>query len=1309
MLRIHLFGGLRIALRDRTLPPIPSSAARSLLAYCAYNCTDPHPRQLIIGQFYPDLPESRARRRLSQALWQIRNTVETHGVETPLLIAEADLIRWNQAVEFQLDVHQFDQAFAALSRSDGSVQEMLDRSTSAVDLYQGDLLEGFYDDWILLERERLKSQYESILHQLIQIHKSQGDYEPSLTFAYRLLHLDSLKESVHCEIMRLLYLLGRTNEALRQYDELRTLMDNEFGAEPSAEARELYMQIASRSTADLGDEPSPPQQNETRCEATPASSAESESILVGRTVERQALVGTLDKTLEGVGSIALIEGEPGIGKTRLLEEVASDATWRGLRVLWGRGREITRLTPYSIVREILTQELTALRIAQLEEMISSVWLAEIAAFMPALADNFQNLPARTQLAEEQDKQRFIEAIRLVLGALGQLSSYLIIIDDLQWVDADSLEILDHLNAWLADKPFAICIAYRGEEARANNATWDLIRTLDLAANSRRLVLTNLLGADVDQLMTHRLGTLPNAELLRERLQQESGGNPLFVLESLRALQDAGHLTMDERGRWTLDDAPLRDEPLRTTPRLQQVVANRMGFLDADSQQILQIAATLGVDFNLPLLQRLTENNNRQLVASLERLLQRNFLTAHQQTFGFNHDQIRQSIYEAIDPETRQGLHQRVGNALEESVLMQDEPEKPALLGYHFVHGAMWDKAVTYYQLAGDEAVKTAAFGAAAEYYTQSLQSFEHSDHASTLKFDLHVSREAVFTILGRTEACQAELDAMAKLATTPLQESLVCLRRFWFQLYAESLADAEESARDALAFAQQGDDQAAEAAALIAIGTALDRRSYSTDALPYLRSAINIYQQLEDPRQEALARLELANALSGTAEYSNAIPELQRSRVLYHTAGDLAGEARLLGRLGAMYMERGESDEAENCFTESLRIAQEIGYLRAQITTYSNWANLRYVQNRISDFLELSGKSLDLCVLLGRTHEEIFVRVNRASVLHGMVGEYDLAREEAAYALQHYEQMEHRGGQAQCLELLGSIACEQGDYEAAQTYLERALEAVIEAGDRWLSVFIYGAHARLAEQLGNLASGLDAIAKAEAICQELALTDQQIVLQGMRAKLLIQQNTGEEGTSEEGTTEKAVKLAQETLSMLNANVQQSHKVAYYCYEVLDAAGHSEEAAGALSIAHKGLQAAMAGLSPEQQQTSLRNIADHAAILRAWEASTVITAQRQMIRIDVPTGRPATDDEWIQVTVTVSHPEDQSIPKKKQRRQHQVLRIIEESVQQGAAPTVEDLATLLEVGAATVKRDLAELRKAGQEVKTRGSRATPTPQ
>jgi len=324
-LEIRLLGGFQLGRDGRVLEQLPLRAARSLFAFLVLNRERAHTRDLLAGTFWPDFDESRARRRLSQALWQTQRSLgEDDGQR--YLIGTPDTIRFNPDADFWLDIDEFLAALGEAAETDRSGETKA--LTRAVELYQGDLLAGFYDDWLFPDQSQLRTKFLTALERLADLAMARSDYETALTLARRLAQESEFDEEAHRRVMRIAVLLGRHNEALRQFEECRRILLEELGTDPSTETVELYE--ATLADRDAGGRVLPSH------EESPLFGDAETAPFVGRETERARFALRLDEVLEGRGGIVLVEGESGVGKTRLLREVADDARWRGMDVIWGR-------------------------------------------------------------------------------------------------------------------------------------------------------------------------------------------------------------------------------------------------------------------------------------------------------------------------------------------------------------------------------------------------------------------------------------------------------------------------------------------------------------------------------------------------------------------------------------------------------------------------------------------------------------------------------------------------------------------------------------------------------------------------------------------------------------------------------------------------------------------------------------------------------------------------------------------------------------------------------------------------------------
>jgi hypothetical protein len=228
----------------------------------------------------------------------------------------------------QLDVDEFKSLCTPRAPEPPRHTLRASRLQRAIDLYRADLVEDIYDDWALLEREQLREQYLSVLERLITLYKQACDYGQALLCAQRLAAADPLRESAHCELMRLYHLLGRSQAALEQFAALSDLLARELDAPPSLATVALRNQIAavltqSAESPHLPMPPPPPLLRDLASLRVP---------FVGRTGERKTLLSALLAAIRGHGGPTVIEGDAGVGKTRLAQEIIVDAQWHGCQV-----------------------------------------------------------------------------------------------------------------------------------------------------------------------------------------------------------------------------------------------------------------------------------------------------------------------------------------------------------------------------------------------------------------------------------------------------------------------------------------------------------------------------------------------------------------------------------------------------------------------------------------------------------------------------------------------------------------------------------------------------------------------------------------------------------------------------------------------------------------------------------------------------------------------------------------------------------------------------------------------------------------
>ena len=264
MLSIQLFGKFCVRRNEQVLEGFEVRKVQELFCYLLLHRDHSLPRETLAGLLWPDTITIQSKKNLRQALWQLQSALgsQTGAMNERILLVEPEWVQLNLEADFWLDVVAFEKTYDLVQKVPGHELDVqrVNALQEAVQLYQGPLLEGWYQDWCLLERERLQNMYLSLLDKLMSYCEACHDYETSLLYGMRIMFYDRAHERTHRRLMRLYYLLGNRAEALRQYERCAAALEEELGVNPSKNTLALYRQIQ----ADQLNEPEPmPAQNGT--------------------------------------------------------------------------------------------------------------------------------------------------------------------------------------------------------------------------------------------------------------------------------------------------------------------------------------------------------------------------------------------------------------------------------------------------------------------------------------------------------------------------------------------------------------------------------------------------------------------------------------------------------------------------------------------------------------------------------------------------------------------------------------------------------------------------------------------------------------------------------------------------------------------------------------------------------------------------------------------------------------------------------------------------------------------------------------
>ena len=949
--------------------------------------------------------------------------------------------------------------------------------------------------------------------------------------------------------------------------------------------------------------------------------------LVGRNAEVSRLQAGIDRINEGQGSILVIEGEAGIGKSRLVAELIKSAQEQGLAVQLAAGQSIEQRSPNRAWRDLLRA------FFGLDEAMDTVKQAQIITevVMDLVPDQVQRLPllndilglgiAENELTQSLDPSLRQQSLGLFLPALlhtyAQEQPLILVLEDAHWLDSSSWELTAQIARSLSfsNAAFFLVLVTRPLDTKSNSARH--IASLSALDKTEFLKLDTLSPQQIVTLVANQLQLAQEniPDHLKDLVVERSSGNPFYAEELIHTLHDEAVFRIEpnqETGRAEIRFLKALAETTATLPEtLHGLILARIDRLPPQRQLILKVAAVIGRSFSLPPLSYLLGQHTiipdialKQHLEAFE-ALDLMFLDQLEPelTYIYKHIITQEVAYQSLLHSQRRQLHQTAVRWYEQS--KDDLKPYYPLLVYHSHHAQDDGNELRYARLAGEQAAAEFANDEAVAYFSRALALLPEEERKA--RYELLLAREACYHEQGTRDLQADDLAALNDLCRhlEASQQVTIALRQSRFAEATGDYARACEAARSAVTKAQAVGDKNGEAIGYHLWGTALWRQANLQDAKQQFErgaqlaeTSNNLQAVIDCLKGLGLVDWELGDFEQARAHYLQAL-------AISNQIDSRQGKGHLLNNLGILASTQGDSGGARSYFEQSLAISREIGDRRGESRALNNLGIGADIQGDYASAQAYYEQALHLFREIGDREGEDKT-LNNLGEMARSVGDLQSALTYQEQALIIIREIGDRLGESKTLNYLGSVSRTQGKFTQAQHYFEQALAISEEIGNREGEAISHHGLAGNFLVQENLERAETHYKRALRIRRELKLSQKAVEDRAGLAAVALAR--GDLKTAKVEIEPVFDHLAE---NMMLEDAEFDMEITLICIRVLLAA-EDDRAEGILKKAQAVLQERTAKMDDDARRNFLNNVPEHRQIVALWRAREDLTAKPSIL-------------------------------------------------------------------------------------------------
>lgn len=1067
-LGVYLFGEPHFSARGAPYRFASLPRALPLLAYLVLHRQGPVPREKVAFTIWEDDPEEVARANLRRHLHHVQRALPPAPDDAPWILAEGDTLQWNPASGAWTDVADFERLAASAK----------DRA-AAVELYAGDLLASSYEEWLFADRDRLRAAFIALLSDLVLECRGTRDLTRAAHFAQRMLAADPWREDAVRQLMAVRYESGDRGGAIAAYQQFERRLRDEMGVEPMPETaalRDLVLRNAPLpvlpQTQPIGSIAADDIAHAIGSEVRPTPALP----FVGREREMESLRQAWQRAVRGQGGLVLIGGEAGIGKSRLAWEFALHAETQGARLLTG-----ATSSPEGAPFQPVVQALRGAAPLLVSLDVPRVWLGVASQAVTELSARLPDLPRPPDVDPGRERARLFESFAVCLIALAKARPLVVILEDLQWAGAASIDALQFITRRIVGHQICLVATYREDEAGRTHPLRGLRHVL-----REEHLLTTIAPRPLDQTAVTALvewgpeqhgdpaaaaaddtGRPPSDRAAPAALLELTAGNPLFLGEALRDLRESGG----------------RVDAARLPASARQAITHRVQRLDERARLVAEAAAVVGQGFDIELVRDVTGWTEDEVLDGLSGLMDRAIVRESGGrggfAYAFSHQMVQSTIYAGVAEDVRVRRHRRIARALEDLANAQTFQVYANDIARHHDLGGEREAAAAAYLEAARQTESVYAFDEALGALARCLDLV--SDIA--VRRDALLLRESICSHRGDRASQRADIDALERIAARTRDDVLDrdIIRRDVLLARALGERERERDLIDELARrAEAAGDAKARAEALVARAAHAALTGRHEEGKHAAIEALAIYQASGDAHGAVEARCRLIEVETAAGVLGPALEVLTDLR----RASSGSGDARLLARAltsashGALVEQR--YDVCLDLAGEARDLYRRIGDREGEADATTRLAAAAARLSHFDDALRWYDEAGKLYAQIGKRLGVAAVLANRA-IMTAQLGMLETAETSQMSAREQFLALGDMRGQAACAINISFLRLHQHDPAGAKMQARDALalaETMHHDHYRAASLANLGQAER---DLGETASAIQHLAEAVAV------------------------------------------------------------------------------------------------------------------------------------------------------------------------------------------------------------------------------------